>query len=267
MQRFCSELYFLASPLGIVWQSRPAVARTEAAHPGNIPLCCRRWPPIIGNAQPWRFSPFALFSRFCWRTKSRRTSKRCQSLKRVPASAYAAVLCLGALLFLPQFTSDLVGLAYGAWRQGKATDSGRGAPLHVAQSEATAAVRRRRIRRKQRHIFTTYVNDGVALLERESRPERNDPDDGCDQSRFPTPWSGDRRGEDMQAPMYHFNMSDEHRPSDDWYFGDADIVMVPKRASQGDNHYIDFYKAYEPGLKTAIRLAAESDRWWMYRRK
>jgi len=30
---------------------------------------------------------------------------------------YAAVLCLGALLFLPLFTSDLAGLAYGMWRK------------------------------------------------------------------------------------------------------------------------------------------------------
>jgi hypothetical protein len=42
---------------------------------------------------------------------------------------------------------------------------------------------------------------------------------------------------------------------------------VPKRASQGDKYYSDFYRAYEPGLKLRYDLAAEDSVWWMYRRK
>ena len=43
--------------------------------------------------------------------------------------------------------------------------------------------------------------------------------------------------------------------------------MVPKHPALDDMYYIDFYKAYEPGLKQRYNLAAESSWWWMYRRK
>jgi hypothetical protein len=71
----------------------------------------------------------------------------------------------------------------------------------------------------------------------------------------------------IAAMSYHYTLSDRHRPLDDWYFGDADIVMLPKRPAQDDFFYIDFLKAYTPGLHQRYNLAAESDWWLMYRRK
>ena len=180
--------------------------------------------------------------------------------------SYAAVLCLGALLFLPQFTSDLAGLAYGVREKERPSNpqallrftSPNLRPLLLYDAPGNPPAEGR--------LFTAYVNDGVALLERETAP--NETILTIDASN-PFPYAMERRPPrgGHPAPMYHFNMDDQHRPSDDWYFGDADIVMVPKRASQGDQYYIDFYKAYEPGLKQRYALAAESDRWWMYRRK
>ena len=59
----------------------------------------------------------------------------------------------------------------------------------------------------------------------------------------PTPRGG------HAASTYNYNITDYYRPSADWYFGDADIVMVPKCPSQADNHYLDFFRAYGLGLK------------------
>lgn len=71
----------------------------------------------------------------------------------------------------------------------------------------------------------------------------------------------------IAAPTYHYDIDDAHRPSDARFFGDADIIMVPKRPALDEKFYSDFYKAYEPGLKRRYSLAAETGWWWMYRRK
>jgi len=180
--------------------------------------------------------------------------------------AYAAVLCLAALLFIPQFTSDLVGLAFGAWQKERPTNgaallrftSPDLKPLLLYDADDNPP--------SEGRMFTTYVNDGVALLERETRS--NDTVLTMDFTN-PFPYAMERRPPigGHTSPTYHYNISDGHRPSDDRFFGDAAIVMVPKRASQGDKYYVDFYKAYEPGLKQRYDLAAETNWWWMYRRK
>jgi hypothetical protein len=178
---------------------------------------------------------------------------------------YAAVLCLGALLFVPQFTGDLLGLAYGAWR--KERPSTPSAVLRFTSPNLKPLLLYDGAPpRSNGTVFTTYVNDGVALLERETRP--NETILTMDMTN-PFPYALERRPPrgGILSPTYHYNISDGHRPSDDRYFGDADIVMVPKRPALDDIYYTDFYKAYEPGLRQRYNLAAETSWWWMYRRK
>jgi hypothetical protein len=180
--------------------------------------------------------------------------------------ACTAGLCLGGLLFLPQFTRDLAGLAYGAWQKEKPSTpeallhftSPNLKPLLLYESDDNPP--------SEGRMFTSYVNDGIALLEHETHPD--DMVLTMDLTN-PFPYAMERRPPrgGHAAPTYHYNITDRYRPSDEWFFGDADIVMVPKRASSGDNHSVDFYKAYEPGLKQRFDLAAEDDRFWMYRRK
>jgi hypothetical protein len=180
--------------------------------------------------------------------------------------AYAAVLALGALLFIPHLLSDLAGLAYGLWQKERPSNaaallrftSPNLKPLLLYDSDENPP--------SEGRMFTTYVNDGVALLQRETRPSETVLTMDITN---PFPYAMERRPArgGHAAPTYNYNLSDEDRPSDGWYFGDADIVMVPKRPSQGDNHYTDFYKAYGPGLTLRYNLAAETSMWWMYRRK
>jgi hypothetical protein len=179
---------------------------------------------------------------------------------------YAAVLCLGALLFVPLFTADVVGLAFGAWQKAHPSPwtpvihftSDNLKPLIMYDEAGNPPAEGRR--------FTAYVNDGVALLQRESRPDEKIMTlDWTD----PFPFAMERQPPHHGhfSPVYHFNIDDAHRPTDAQFFGDADIVMVPKRASLGDKYFVDMYKAYEPGLKERYNLVAESNLWWMYRRK
>ncbi len=176
---------------------------------------------------------------------------------------YAGVLCLGALLFIPQFTSDVAGIVYGLWKKERPSpvivrfESPNLEPLLLDEGATP---------RSNGWVFTTYVNDGVALLERETRPDQTVL--SIDMTN-PFPYALGRRPPHggIASPTYHFDIDDAHRPSDDRFFGDADIVMVPKRPALDDGYYLDFYKAYEPGLKQRYYLAAETSWWWMYRRK
>ena len=178
---------------------------------------------------------------------------------------YAAALCIGPLLCAPLFVSDLAGLGYGLWNKAQPTPSTvlrfttpNLKPLLLYQTDGYST-------RGNGSVYTTYVNDGVALLERETRPEEKILT--MDMVN-PFPYAMERlppRG-GIAAMAYHYTLGDSHRPSDDAYFGDADIVMVPKRPASEDMYYMDFWKAYEPGLRQRFHLVAESNWWRMYRR-
>jgi hypothetical protein len=192
-----------------------------------------------------------------------------QALKAAEASSgrplYAGVLFLGALLFVPQFTSDLVGLAYGAWKKERPTNPE--AVLHFTSPNLIPLLLYDGSEpRSNGRVFTSYVNDGVALLQRETRP-----DETIITMDMTSPFSYalERRPPHggIVSPTYHNNLDDAHRPSDDEYFGDADIVMVPKHPALDDAYYIDFLRAYDPGLRQRYYLAASTNWWWMYRRK
>jgi hypothetical protein len=178
---------------------------------------------------------------------------------------YAAALCIGPLLCAPLFASDLAGIGYGLWSKVRPSRSTvlrfttpNLKPLLLYQTDGYAT-------RSNGSVYTTYVNDGVALLERETRP--NEKILTMDMVN-PFPYVMERRPPrgGIAAMAYHYTLGDGHRPSDDAYFGDADIVMVPKRPASEDMYYKDFWKAYEPGLRQGFKLVAESNWWLMYRR-
>ena len=109
------------------------------------------------------------------------------------------MLCLGALLFAPQFTEDLVGLAYGAWR--KHSPSTSVAVLRFTSPDLEPLLLYEGgTPRSNGPIFTTYVNDGVALLERETTPSETILKHGHEPTRFPTRCSAGRRAEEFCRP-------------------------------------------------------------------
>jgi hypothetical protein len=221
---------------------------------------------IMSNAQVGDFPVCAVFAILLVNeiTQYQQTLRATEAHSNRPA--YAAALCLGGLLFIPQFTSDLTGLAYGAWSKQRPAiptavvrfTSPNLKPLLLYENPGNPPGEGR--------MFTTYVNDGVALLERETRP--NETIHTMDATN-PFPYAMERRPPrgGHAGAWYPYTITVEHRPSDDWYFGDADIVMVPKQPSQGGSRSADIYKAYEPGLKQRYNFVAESSLWRMYRRK
>jgi hypothetical protein len=190
--------------------------------------------------------------------------------KQAPSARpyYTAALCIGPLLCIPLFLSDLAGLAYGVWNKARPSPATmlrfttpNLTPLLLYDTVGSSGYSPR----SNGHVYTNYVNDGVALLERVTRPnERVLTMDMVN----PFPYAMGRRAPrgGIAAMAYHYTLADGHRPSDEAYFGDADIVMVPKRPATEDMYYTDFWKAYEPGLRRRFKLVAESNWWLMYRR-
>ena len=178
---------------------------------------------------------------------------------------YALLLSLGGLLFLPQLASDIYGLAYGAWQKRSPSEldsvlrftEPRLAPL-LLYDDGTP--------RSNGRTYTTYVNDGVALLRRATSPKETVLT--MDMAN-PFPYALGRPPAlgGIAAAAYQYTLSDTHRPSDDRYFGNSDIVMVPKRPSADEMYWVGFYKLYEPALLRRYALAAESDWWYLLRRK
>ena len=220
---------------------------------------------LISNAQ---FGDFPLTAVFAILTLNEITEDH-RSLPRTGSRSYraslVALLSLGALLFIPQFTSDLAGLGYGAWRKYKPKNAVKVLRFTSPNLKPLLLYDAADNPLAEGHLFTEYVNDGVALLERETRP--NETILTMDATN-PFPYAMGRRPPrgGHAAGWYPSTITLTYRPSDCRYFGDADIVMVPKRSSQGDRNWV-VYRAYEAGLQQRYNLAAESSLWWMYRRK
>jgi hypothetical protein len=215
----------------------------------------------------WQFDGFPICAVFAVMVLSKimEVRKAIPVQQQPPLRWYAAALCIGPLLCAPLFVSDLAGLGFGLWNKARPSSSTvmrftapNLKPLLLYQTEGYST-------RSNGSAYTTYVNDGVALLERETRPKEKILT--MDMVN-PFPYVMERRPPTggIAAMAYHYTLGDGHRPSDDAYFGDADIVMVPKRPAQVDMYYRDFLKAYEPGLRQRFKLVAESDWWRMYRR-
>jgi hypothetical protein len=178
---------------------------------------------------------------------------------------YAVLLSLGGVLFLPQFASDLLGLASGTWQKAR--------PYRVASvlrftepRLAPLLLYDGGIPRSNGRIYTTYINEGEALLRKVTSEQETVLT--MDMAN-PFPYVLGRRPPlgGVAAAGYNYTLSDAHRPSDDRYFGNADIVMVPKRPAMDDVFWAGFYRIYEPGLLRRYALAAESDWWRLFRKK
>jgi hypothetical protein len=199
------------------------------------------------------------------------------SRKDLPADApdrhlpyYVSVLLLCGLLFLPQFCSDAEGLAAGAVRK---SDPSAFGSCSVRFSEPRLAAL---ILCDQRHetpslisngsLYTKYVNDGTALLRKNCNPaDRVLTMDMQNPFPYALGWPPPRGG--IASTSFNYTFSEKFGPSFDAYFGDATVVMLPKRPAQMPSYIDGFYKIYVPALQQRFRLAAESDWFWLYKRK
>jgi hypothetical protein len=84
----------------------------------------------------------------------------------------------------------------------------------------------------------------------------------------PFPYALLRRPARGGSPALAFNhtFNDQHKPSPDWLFGSADIVMVPKHPASSDPDARALFRNYLPSIQAGFRLCAESDWWLLYKR-
>lgn len=176
---------------------------------------------------------------------------------------YAAALCLGATLFVPQFASDLTGLGYGALR--KAWPSKAQVVRFASPVLQPLMLYDGSDPESNGRIFTTYVNDGVALLERVT--SANDRVLTMDMTN-PFPYALQRQPPSggMAAVTYGTTLNERHHPSAEQYFGNADVVLVPKHPAQDRGFYDGFFKVYEGELKARFHVASETEWWYLLRR-
>jgi hypothetical protein len=179
---------------------------------------------------------------------------------------YLGALLLAALLVVPQFARDVVGLGYGLWSKHKVSGDTMVPRFTPPNLQPLVLYNFWAAPQSNGVTFINYVNDGVALLERNSRPDETIITmDMTNPFSFALGRLPAQAG--IESPTYNYNIDDTHRPSDDRFFGNADIVMVPKRPAIDAVFFVGFYQAYKPGLQRRFYLAAESPLWWMYRRK
>jgi hypothetical protein len=113
--------------------------------------------------------------------------------------------------------------------------------------------------------YVASLNDGMRLLAAHTRPV----DKVATLDMFnPFAYALDR--EPIQggiaAAAYRYTLDDRNHPSPDRFFGDAAVVMIPKRPASPPLFYDGYRKIYEPAIEREFRLEAESPRWWLYRR-
>lgn len=111
-----------------------------------------------------------------------------------------------------------------------------------------------------------YLSDGMGLLRANLKPgELVTTFDAYNPFPYLLEAKPPRGG--MAAAVYDYMFSDDFRPSVDDYFGNADVVMYPKIPAMNPDSFIGLTATYGTGLKERFEIAAESDRWKMYRRK
>ena len=180
----------------------------------------------------------------------------------------ASILLASGVLFLPQFTGDVAAIPFAALREvhpysgcaARFTEP-RVRSLLLCEGSIEDASQQW----SNGGNYTSYVNDGVALLHRCC--DANDRVLAMDmQNPFPyvLGWRPPRGG--LASTAYNYTLSDNFRPSMDEYFGDATVVMVPKRPAMIPLYGQRFYETYVPEVKRRYYLEAESDWFWVYKR-
>jgi hypothetical protein len=183
--------------------------------------------------------------------------------------AETVVLLLGLACFLPTFTADASGLGYGLLESRKNPPEWEAARFRAPQlsslvlydmPQGTEADRRSNGR-----VYVTYVNDGMDLIRRVSGPEETvttlDIFNPFSYAMLRRPARGG-----VANLVFNFTYNDAHKPSPEWLFGAAEIVMVPKHPSTAPTDAEPLFRNFLSDIKAARRLCAESDWWELYKR-
>lgn len=185
---------------------------------------------------------------------------------RIDLSRHVFVLVLCALLVLPQLALDLVGLANGVFQ--KAHPSAAIGLVRFTEPHLTSLILYDGDPHKESNgsTYTNYVNEGVTLLRKHcDASDRVLTMDMVNPFPYALKWGPPLGG--IAAIAFNYTLSARYRPSFDTYFGDATVVLMPKRPAQRRFFIDGFYALYTPALLERYQLCAESDWFWLYKRK
>jgi len=169
-------------------------------------------------------------------------------------------------LFVPPFCSDLFSLWYGARQKAHPTQSRISVRFTEPRLASLILYNGSLDINANGRGYTTYVNDGVALLRRNcNRADRVLTMDMTNPFPYALGWQPPRGG--AAAIAFNYTLSARNRPSFDQFFGDTTVVMVPKRPALGDTYLGPFNTLFMPEVLRRYSLAAESDLFRLYKRK
>ena len=187
------------------------------------------------------------------------------SVKGIPPHVSLTMIA-GGVFFLFSLSMQFSGLAYGAYQKAWPSNLTSVAKFTEPRLATLLLYDNEGEPKSNGSHYVDYVNSGTRLLREKTGPyEKVLTMDMMN----PFPCTLGRRPAigGIAAAVYNYTLSDTHRPSDDTYFGNADIVMVPKQPASPSWFYDGYFRIYEPALHDRFRLAAESQMWYLYRRK
>jgi len=119
--------------------------------------------------------------------------------------------------------------------------------------------------RSNGRVFVNYVNDGVDLIRRYTKP-----DETVFNIDFTNPFSyalqrRPARGGTV-AMFFDHQFTDRYKPSPQWYFGYADVLTIPKHPSIIDSYAQALFRNYLPAIQAQYRLCASSDWFELWKR-
>jgi hypothetical protein len=221
---------------------------------------------MISNAQLYAMPLLGVFAiLFATRVIAERQQLHAMEA-RTEFSHHVFLLVLCALIVMPRFTFDLVGLANGVFQKARRSVTISTARFTEPHLASLILYDGNSLKSSNGNIYTNYVNDGVALLRKHcDASDRVLTMDMVNPFPYALKWRPPVGG--IAAIAFNYGINEQFRPSFDAYFGNATVVLMPKRPAQ-IHFYIDgFYALYTPALLERYRLYAESDWFWLYRLK
>lgn len=177
-----------------------------------------------------------------------------------------AVVILGGMLFASQFAFDVAGLAFGAGLKAAPGDLSKIARFRAPGLASVILYDGFSDPRSNGRQYVRYVNKGEALLRARLRPGEKVLNIDM-MNPFPYTLGDAPPLGGVAAAAYKYMQSDDFHPSESAYFGNADVVMVPKHPSSPGVYYDGFYRIYEHALHERFTLVVETKRWYLYRRR
>ncbi|MDQ6678826.1 MAG: hypothetical protein M3Z09_16200 [Acidobacteriota bacterium] len=181
---------------------------------------------------------------------------RIRVVSRLEKTFLFSILLWAGALILTSLVPNAVSLSYGVAH--KIRINHRYEPMHSPALSRFIPI-------QEDQAYQLFVNDGIALLKQYRRLG-----DSVMSLDFTNPFSYGLAMKPARGGaiclQYRTTFDDAHKPSPEWLFGYATLVMVPKQFSDGT---LDdsIPRLYGPYLRDHFSFVSESAQWRLYRNR